>query len=222
MHAETPLIQEDAAKSGHWIKVANVSYKNTNPNSRFFYIGQTDEAIQALSVCFASGIIVKNFAEAREQLVNTDVTSFQPDVIFIDIPLLKPELEAFCSFLIDCDLLSNTPVIYNERKLDFSNIKLLQSLQLIDDVVDLTSDSIDYCSKIAFIKKIKSHVSGKITGQLRPSVYGINTAALRSYAARRMQSSKKIFFLQASFRCRISGAGLDYPFAGVSTYLYWY
>src|SRR5438270_6605960 len=129
MHAETPLIQEDTATSGHWIKVANVSYKNTNPNSRFFYIGQTDEAIQALSLCFASGIIVKNFAEAREHLMITDASSFQADVIFIDIPLFKTELEAFCSFLIECDLLSKTPVIYNERKLDFTNIKLLQSLQ---------------------------------------------------------------------------------------------
>src|SRR6476646_783504 len=182
MHAETPLMQEEPAKEGHWIKVANVSYKSTSPNSRFFYIGQTDEAIQALSACFSTGTVVENFIEARKLITTIGADSLQTDVIFIDIPLYKTELEAFCTFLKDQDILASTPLIYNERKLDFSNIKLLRSLQLIDDVVDLTSDNIDYCGKIAFIKKTKSKLVGKMPPPLRPSVYGINTTAPRLYA----------------------------------------
>jgi lipopolysaccharide/colanic/teichoic acid biosynthesis glycosyltransferase len=189
MHPETPLTQADATR-GHWIKVASVPYKNTKTSSRFVYIGQTDDIIQSLSLAFLSGTIVEGFAEAQHLMAaegNAPV-----DAVFIDVPLCKTGLEAFCLYLKQRDLLSKMALIYNERKLDFSNIKLLRSLQLIDDVVDLTSETINYSNKIAFIKKIKSQVVLKAPAP-EPSLYGISTEAIRVYAARQIKSGKKIF-----------------------------
>lgn len=196
MHAETSTPQKDTTR--HWVKMSSVAYKDTKTASRFFYIGQTDEAIQALSVCFLSGIVVKNFIEAQKLLMQPEHDAIQPDVIFIDVPLYKTELETFCRFLKEKNLLSITPVIYNERKLDFSNSKLLRSLQLIDDVVDLTSDGIDYCNKLAFIRKIKSRAAQKIS-VLRPSVYGIYAETLRLYAVKQIKSGRKLFSLKRFF-----------------------
>jgi len=193
MRAETSLNQEDAV-NGHWIKVASVQYTYKENALRFFYIGQTDEVIQALSACFASGTIVENFTKAEELLAKTLDNNHLIDIIFIDVPLYKAELETFCAFLKERGLLSKTPLIYNERRLDFSNIKILRSLQLIDDVVDLTSNAVDYCNKINFIRKIKlkSQIAYKAPTTTKPSVYGINTTAIKTFAARQIKSGKKI------------------------------
>ena len=78
------------------------------------------------------------------------------------------------------------------QHLFLSNIRILRSLQLVDDVVDLTSDSIDYCSKISFIKKIKTKLINKAAVPL-PSVYGLNTEALRLYARKQLKTGKKVF-----------------------------
>jgi hypothetical protein len=193
MRAEPSTSKETTR--GNWIKVASVPLTDTRKASRFFYIGQTDEAIQALSSCFLSGTVVENFAEARKLLDETSIADGQVDVIFIDVPLYKTELEAFCRYLKECNLLVTTPLIYNERKLDFSNIKLLRSLQLIDDVVDLTSGTIDYCNKINFIKKIKSQAALKEPVP-SPSLYGINTTAIRLYAAKQIKTGKKILSIK--------------------------
>lgn len=191
MHLETSPSSTEAPR-GHWIKIASVANKITKNNTRFFYIGQTEEAIQALSLCFISGTVVDNFAEAQQLIAEKGMHQLQFDVIFIDVPLYKTELETFCRFLKENNLLIQLPLIYNERKLDFSNIKLLRSLQLIDDVVDLTSDNVDYCNKISFIKKLKSQIALKASTS-RASVYGINTEALRLYASKQISSGKKIF-----------------------------
>lgn len=197
MHAESSLTQKDSPK-GHWIKVASVTYKDTNTASRFFYIGKNDEAIQTLSACFLSGTVVENFAEAQKQIDQTGISNSDIDVIFIDVPLYKAELEIFCVYLKDRDILSSTPIIYNERKLDFGNIKLLRNLQLIDDVVDLTSETIDYCNKILFIKKIKSQVAFK-SPVTKPSVYGFDTEMIWLYAAKQLKTGKKIFSVKRLF-----------------------
>lgn len=190
MHAEPSPIKKDTP-NGHWTKVASVPYNDIKSSHKFFYIGVTDEAIQALSMCFQSGTIVASFAEAQELIDKTIVGDLQMDVLFIDVPLYKKELEGFCVFLKDRGLLSKTPLIYNERKLDFNNIKLLRTLQLIDDVVDLTAEEVDYCNKILFIKKLKNQVVSKAQS-LRPTVYGINTELLRLYATKGLRSGKKI------------------------------
>ena len=190
MHAQPSLTLPDTAKA-HWIKVASVPYKNTKTSSRFFYIGDTEEVVDALSRSFLSGTIVGGFTEASSILDNLN-GDFEFDVIFIDVPLHKAELEAFCHHLKIKGFFAKTPLIYNERKLEFSNIKLLRTLRLIDDVVDLTSETVNYSNKITFIKKIKSQVVLKTPLQ-RPSVYGISTEAIRVYAARQIKSSKKIF-----------------------------
>lgn len=192
MRVETSQTPNDAT-IGHWIKVARVPNKNLRTASRFFYIGETNEAIQALSACFVSGTVVENFAEAQRLIDKTG--ELQADVIFIDVPLYKSELETFCRYLKEHNILSQTAIIYNERKLDFGNIRLLRSLQLIDDVVDLTSDSIDYCSKIMFIRKVKSQMAAW-PSLPRPSIYGINTDAIRRYTAKQIKTGKKIFSLK--------------------------
>lgn len=191
MHADTSPSPLDVPR-GHWIKIASVPNSITKATTKFFYIGNTDEAIKALTFCFASGTVVNDYAAAKKLLDQADVEALSFDVIFIDLPLYKSELEAFCAYLRDRDILSKTPVIYNERKLDFSNIKLLRSLQLLDDVVDLSSESIDYCNKILFIKKLKSRVASKKPIS-RTSVYAINAEALKLYTYRQLKNGKKIF-----------------------------
>lgn len=193
MHAESSITPLEIAGE-RWIRVHRVPETNSKKTSRFFYIGTTDEAIQALSVCFASGTVVASFAEAQ-RLIDKSGNELQTDVFFIDLPLRKSELEGFCQFLKERNLLAHTAVIYNERKLDFTSVKLLRSLQLIDDVVDLTSETIDYCDKIAFIKKIKTKMVAK-PAVPRPTIYGIDAEAIRRYTVRQIKSGKKLFSLK--------------------------
>lgn len=191
MHVESSPTPKDAIKR-HRIQVARVPSKSLKTASRFFYIGNADEAIQTLSHCFVSGTVLSDFAEAQD-LIRESGSELLIDAIFIDIPLYKSELETFCRFLKERNLLSQVAVIYNERKLDFSNIKLLRTLQLIDDVVDLTSDAIDYDNKIEFIKKIKSRIAATTSVPKPSSVYGINTEMIRRYAARQIKTGKQLF-----------------------------
>jgi lipopolysaccharide/colanic/teichoic acid biosynthesis glycosyltransferase len=197
MHVETSPNQIDASKA-HWVKVASVPSLINKNNARFFYIGNSDACVQALSVCFSSGTVVENFTEAKFAMAQHDDGELSPDVIFIDVHLDQLELESFCMYLKTLNVLSKTPLIYNEHRLDFGNIKLLRSLQLIDDVVDLTSDSIDYCNKINFIKKIKRQVDLKAPVP-KPSVYGINIEVIRAYTSRSLTSGKKLFSAKRVF-----------------------
>lgn len=190
MRAETSLNHEDAARRPY-IKIANVQFKQSENTFRFLYIGQTDDAIQALTACFAAGVVVENFSEARSYFFKEESVTHPVDIIFVDVALYKDELQSFCTFLKEQGIMAFTPIIYNERKLDFSNIKLLRSLQLIDDVVDLTSEAIDYCTKISFIRKIKFQVAQKEPAS-RSSMYGITGDALRHYAARQIRYGKKV------------------------------
>src|SRR6476661_6301049 len=112
MHVESSTTPIEATGE-RWISVHRVPEKNSKTTSQFFYIGKTDEAIQALSICFASGTVVDSFAEARK-LIDKAGSDLQTDVIFIDLPLRKNELDLFCLYLKERNLLAHTPVIYNE------------------------------------------------------------------------------------------------------------
>jgi hypothetical protein len=189
MPLETSPTQKRLPKD-HWVKVPSYSNASLKSNSKFFYIGKTDEAVQALSNCFQAGTIVENFAQAQRLIDKANITDSQIDVIFIDVPLDKAELEKFCSFLKSSNLLTRTPIIYNEQKLDRASIRLLHGLHLIDDVVNLASETIDYCSKISFIRKVKSQTLHNVPVP-KTTLYGINTEALRVYANRKINTGKE-------------------------------
>jgi lipopolysaccharide/colanic/teichoic acid biosynthesis glycosyltransferase len=191
MPLETLPTQKKLPKE-HWVKVPSYSNASLKSNSKFFYIGKTDEAVQALSNCFQAGTIVENFVQAQRLIDKANISDSQIDVIFIDVPLDKVELEKFCSYLKSSNLLTRTPIIYNEQKLDKASIRLLHGLHLIDDVVNLTSEAIDYCSKLSFIRKVKSQTYYKAPVS-RTTLYGFNTEALRLYANRKIDTGKRIF-----------------------------
>jgi lipopolysaccharide/colanic/teichoic acid biosynthesis glycosyltransferase len=192
MPLETSPTQKKSPKD-YWVKVPSYSNASLKSNSKFFYIGKTDEAVQALSNCFQAGTIVENYAQAQRLIDKANITDSQIDVIFIDLPLEKADLEKFCAYLKGTNLLTRTPIIYNEQKLDIASIRLLHDLHLIDDVVNLTSEAIDYCSKISFIRKIKSQQTLYKVPVPKTTLYGLNTEALRLYASRKLNTGRNIF-----------------------------
>src|SRR5688572_21672111 len=130
-----PIITNSEKES--WIHIEDFSYTEKKNNFKFLYIGGNDEVLQCLNSCFHGGTVAESFVQAKKLINKALINNIKvPDVIFIDIPLNKAELENFSYFLKENSLLSITPLIYNERQLNSDTINLLTQLDLVDDVMD--------------------------------------------------------------------------------------
>jgi lipopolysaccharide/colanic/teichoic acid biosynthesis glycosyltransferase len=156
MYLETYPITVHVGKQ--WRKFADGSFENQDQNNllTFLYIGKNDISLNHISSSFQSGIFAEDFSQARI-LIEKFRKNFVPDAIIIDIPLNKAEFENFHAFLNNKGLDSAFVIIYNEKNLDIPKIKYLKHQGLIDDVFNISSDDINYSSKISFLKKIKKH-----------------------------------------------------------------
>jgi lipopolysaccharide/colanic/teichoic acid biosynthesis glycosyltransferase len=129
-----------------------------NQNNRFLYIGKSDEkSLKHMPAFFQSGTFAKDFASARLIIDQAHYISNNfPGVIFIDMPLVKSEVDEFCSFLSKRDLSAKTLLIYHKANLDAKEIGLLKKYTCIDDIIDIDSPEVNYFDKICFLKKFKS------------------------------------------------------------------
>jgi lipopolysaccharide/colanic/teichoic acid biosynthesis glycosyltransferase len=125
----------------------------------FFYIG-TDDSMGLLFSGFVAGRKASDFASA-EEFLSAQAEEDLPDAIFIDVPLQASPLKSFCSFLKKNEAFSSIPVIYSltqlmKSRMAFSNqMKLIEKAGCIDDILDLNRHTINYSSKIGFLRQAR-------------------------------------------------------------------
>jgi len=124
----------------------------------FLYIGSKNEN-RNFNRYFQSGQTVSSILRAQSALEGLR-RSAVPDVIFIDLPLNKAELIRFNTFLRERGLDNRVVLFYASEQLDADKIKYLKKNELIDDVVDINALEINYGSKVLFLKRMKSRMSG--------------------------------------------------------------
>ena len=138
-------------------KVSNefdFSYERTNMG--FFYIGSDENLLEHFNQQFEFGYKQVNLYDAGKSLHLLYLQNNKlPDVLFIDLPFNEEELKHFYTRLKSNILLGNLPVIYIENHLTNSEIHKVNQLHIIDDVITINSNRINYCSKIIFLKQSK-------------------------------------------------------------------
>jgi lipopolysaccharide/colanic/teichoic acid biosynthesis glycosyltransferase len=126
----------------------------------FLYIGGSESMSKCFSAYFLTGVVAENFSAAKS-MIQADKT-LDPDAIFFDQSLNERELQDFCSFLRDKKLSSKAILIYNDEKLDSAKVKFLKQNQLVDDVMNIDCQDINYSKKVQFLKRIKNRQNGLI------------------------------------------------------------
>lgn len=158
MHSETYPITVDVGRK--WYKFDTLPYGATSRKTlSFLYIGDRDDTLKYFFPHFESGSFADDFAEAQliiEKFNRNEV----PDAIIVDLSLNKADFSHFCTFLKEKNFIGKTVVIYNKKRLDAAKVKFLQQNELVDDVIDIQSDEINYFDKVQFLKKVKSRQNG--------------------------------------------------------------
>lgn len=137
----------------------------TDKELTFLYIGFDERQSLLFSGYFVSGNRADDFTHAREFL-SAQPEDDLPDAIFIDVPLLAGPLKAFCSFLKNNEALYSIPVIYNlnqlmKSRMTFSaQMRLIDKAGCIDDILDINRHTINYTSKIGFLKQARLNQKG--------------------------------------------------------------
>ena len=122
----------------------------------FLYIGSDEKMIEHFNCCFEAGYTEVNLSAAALLIKKLpDQHKNFPDVLFIDVPYNEIDITKFSAILQDNILFTSVPVIYNEKQLTDNNILRLHHLQVVDDIMTLDSDLVNYFSKIAFLKQSK-------------------------------------------------------------------
>ena len=122
----------------------------------YLYIGDNKNSKYYLYSQFKSGVHAHNMDEALKYL--SVIKKFKdelPDIIIIDIPFKKNQINSFFSFLKRNECLALIPLLYNESQLSGQNVLFIKKQKQIDDIVDIISWGINYDSKISFLKKLK-------------------------------------------------------------------
>lgn len=140
------------AEKKNYLRIATDTLKN---DLVFFYIGSDNGSINSLSEYFKSGLISPTI-EAAKELIRSDKSTTNIDVIILDIPYDEIGIKTLLSCMkangVDC----TTPVIYNLHQLE--NAKLtLESDLIVDDIIDLNNWQYDFTTKINFLKKAKEY-----------------------------------------------------------------
>ena len=153
-----------------WKKVENST--PTSPAKQplsFLYIGSHFDSNQSFATHFESGIFAEDYSKAQLLLEKSRQEAL-PDVIFINIPLVHVYLTLFCSFLKQKGIYTRLSIIYNESKLDAGKVRFLRQNQLVDDVLNINSDQIDFASRVQFLNRMKDRTKGLVisqTGQIQ-------------------------------------------------------
>jgi len=147
MQIET-LPHVPSTEKKQYLRVATIANKTA---LCYLYIGDDDVCVEFLAGNFDTGISVSSLEEVKESISLMQLK--EVDVIILDVPYNEKEIRDFHSYLKNREL-QNVPVIYNERQLKNT---ILQSSDMIDDVIDLCNWQYDFSSKISFLKKAKEY-----------------------------------------------------------------
>lgn len=139
-----------------WPGPVGIASDNKKCPFTFLYIGKNDKAADLLSSAFLQGTAAENFA-AAEQIINSLIVAEEqlPDAVFIDLPLQRIEVVSFCLFLRKKNILHKTVLLLSETQRQCNQPAFYQCEEYIDDVIDFTSSTINYASKIAFLRRCK-------------------------------------------------------------------
>ncbi len=150
---------------------------STDNKKSFLYIGHALVKTKKCMSLFRESFISKDFSTAKDFLSNhvvTEETSL-PDLIIIDIPYNYKELLSFIVWLRQY-YSADVPVIYNESSIPMNQIKQLNSLQLVDDIVKIEN----YCNRLhekaLFLQKTKNYLRKPSTIEQLQARYNDNGA----------------------------------------------
>ncbi len=167
-----------------WNKFDNIPYVAGGKKLlSFLYLGDKDQSLKHFSPYFESGMFVSDFNEAT-QLIDSLFRVEMPDTIFIDLPLNRAEMVQFCAFLKSKSYGSKPVVIYNEKRLDATKINFLQKNHLVDDVISIHSEGINFYNKVQFLKKVKTNQNGLSVS--RPALRDKNLAEKHNSIVKRV------------------------------------
>ncbi|MEO6546539.1 MAG: hypothetical protein ABIN94_01015, partial [Ferruginibacter sp.] len=145
---QSTFIQQATADAGGHV-YSDMSLMYIGADQKLF-----EQFIQNFEMCFEA----VNLIDAGKFLQHLYLQNKRlPDIIFIDLPLIEKDLKKFCGRLRYNLILNNLPVVYNEHQLSTDETETLQQLQLVDDIVIIDFEHINYHSKIMFLKQNKLH-----------------------------------------------------------------
>ena len=139
-----------------WLKAIDSPPDSKECPFTFLYIGKDSETAHSLFGAFAQGTKADGFTVAQQTIASLITAGERlPDVVFIDLPLQRIELISFCLFLNKKNILYKTVLLFSEQQRQNNLPAFYQCCEYIDDVVDITSGTINYASKIAFLRRCK-------------------------------------------------------------------
>jgi lipopolysaccharide/colanic/teichoic acid biosynthesis glycosyltransferase len=140
----------------------------------FLYIGNRKESIYYFSSFFKQGFFADDFSEA-ENIISSQLHQAKilpVDIIVIDQPLNKPQLESFCKFLKNNTVAPQTPVIYSDLDISSTDTEYLHKTEFVDDVVNINSWEVNYAAKTVFLKNFKRRQQTKLnTNKLKKASF---------------------------------------------------
>jgi lipopolysaccharide/colanic/teichoic acid biosynthesis glycosyltransferase len=149
-------LTEIVAETDNKIGYSDPIFDNDRINLNFLYIGTDKNNLECLSTKFRCGLNFSSLKATRNYIDQFYLYNEKiPDVIFIDVHLNKAELISFCEFLKQENLFLTISVIYNDHHLTYEDKTFLKEHQLVDDAISITSQKINFLTKIIFLKKIK-------------------------------------------------------------------
>jgi lipopolysaccharide/colanic/teichoic acid biosynthesis glycosyltransferase len=186
MYSETYPLAVNAGQSwtNNFETLAYATLRKSNLT--FLYVGKQGSTLQYFSTYFRTGLFTEGFAQALLMLDNLQLSKGHlPDTIVIDVPFAKSQLESFCTYLKKKGILAKTTLIYNEKQLDKDKLKVLQRLELVDDVTDINSWDTDFSKKVSFLKKMKTQQTS--LHMSKAMLNGYDSAAVnRIFSAKRL------------------------------------
>lgn len=142
------MLSKEIINEKRWKNVKDYSFKNRSLN--LLYIGNDEEVLECLADKYKFVFQADDFIQANFIKNNKNCNTDKPDVLFIDIPLLKNEL---IEFLNNVEYMSEAVIIYNNKYFESHPVNEKKK-HLIDSVIDFDSRSID-TDTIFFLKNVK-------------------------------------------------------------------
>ncbi|MDQ2864503.1 MAG: sugar transferase, partial [Bacteroidota bacterium] len=146
------------SQTEHNVEGNSLLHYETKQNNKmsFVYIGNDESILEHLEDHFQYGYKKDSPHESAKFLIQMYYeNNLLPDVLFIDTPPDDEQLRELTSILKHNILLASIPVIYNQNQLSDIQIRRLKYSSVVDDIIPLNSNHINYSSKILFLKQSK-------------------------------------------------------------------
>lgn len=151
--AAYPLTQE---VENNWHVVKDFSGNmSVSKKMSCLVVGKNDEETTAYPD-FSSTYYTNTLKQAHTFIGNAGKSNV-PDLILISVPYNKSELSLFVAALKRNKAFKNTVVVYCLQQLSKTQRIEVAKTALVDDIVDIYNNEVDFTAKIKFIRKIKEN-----------------------------------------------------------------